>query len=61
MGLYLLFGLVFGIAFVIWWHKLTDESAKGTGIAFRIIILPGLCVFWPIIILRLVCRNKDNV
>ena len=45
-GLYLLLGLVFTLLFL--WKGLTkvDEGAKGTSWFFKLLIFPGMCLFW---------------
>jgi hypothetical protein len=47
---YLLCGFVFAIVFVIKGVAVVDEGAKGAGVGFRIIILPGAVVFWPFLL-----------
>ena len=46
-GLYLLIGLVFAILFLSKGITKIDEGAKGTNRWFRLIILPGVILFWP--------------
>ena len=48
--IYLLFGLLFAIPFVIKGVGKIDEGAKDSTIGFRIIILPGVIVFWPFLL-----------
>lgn len=45
-------GFLFGIAFVIAGVGRLDQNARGTSVGFRILILPGLLVFWPLFALR---------
>ena len=52
IGLYLLAGFVFAIVFVIWGIGRVDPAAKNTSVAFRIIVLPGVSIFWPLLALR---------
>lgn len=47
---YLLCGLVFAIFFVTKVVTVVDEGAKGTGIGFRIIILPAVILLWPLLL-----------
>ena len=49
---YLVLGLAFAIAFVIKGARVIDENAQGTGIIFRIMILPGSVLLWPYLLLR---------
>jgi hypothetical protein len=47
--IYLTCGLVFGVAFVAIGVGRLDEAAHGTSITFRLLILPGTIVFWPLL------------
>ena len=47
---YLVCGLVFAIFFIIKGITVIDEGARGTGIGFRIIILPGVALLWPLLL-----------
>ena len=47
---YLASGLVFAIFFVTKGVTVVDENAKGTGIGFRIILLPGATLLWPLLL-----------
>ncbi|THU34895.1 hypothetical protein FAM09_23160 [Niastella caeni] len=47
---YLLCGLLFAIPFVIKGVNRIDETAHGGSIGFRIIIIPGVMVFWPLLL-----------
>ena len=57
LGLYLLIGLIFGIALVSVGVKAIDPQAGGTGPLFRLLILPGSVVFWPCLLRRWVGKN----
>jgi len=50
LGLYLGFGLLFAIAFL--WKGVTkvDEGTRGTGLVFKLLILPGTVAFWPVLL-----------
>ncbi len=50
VAVYLLAGLVFAIPFVIKGVTKIDEGAHGSKWGFRIIIFPGVIVFWPILL-----------
>jgi hypothetical protein len=50
--LYLLAGLVFAVAFVLGGVQRIDHAAAGTGWGFRLIILPGVVAFWPVLLRR---------
>ena len=50
--IYLVVGVLFGIAFVTRGVQAIDHAAEGTGWGFRLIILPGVAVFWPLLLRR---------
>ena len=50
VALYLAAGLVFAIPFVIKGVTKIDEGAHGSKWGFRIIIIPGTIVFWPLLL-----------
>ena len=50
--LYLLLGLIFGIAFVSKGVKKVDPVAKGTSWRFRLLILPGSMALWPVLLVK---------
>ncbi|MBZ0171310.1 MAG: hypothetical protein K8E66_02930 [Phycisphaerales bacterium] len=47
VGLYLVIGAVFAVAFVLVGVARVSPAARGTGLAFRLLIFPGSAVFWP--------------
>jgi len=48
--IYLFAGLAFAIPFVIKGVTQIDEGAKGSKWGFRLIIIPGSIVFWPVLL-----------
>jgi len=52
MALYVGLGLVFAVPFVWSGVKRLDSEAQGSGIGFRLLILPGVAVFWPMFLDR---------
>jgi len=48
-GGYLLAGLLFGLAFVTRGVTRIDPAARGSSAAFRLLILPGSVVLWPLL------------
>ena len=54
---YAIAGLIFAVPFVIFGIQRVDPDVKGWNIPFRLIILPGLCAFWPLFAIRLL-RGK---
>lgn len=50
------FGLLFSIWFVARGVTMVDESASGSGVLFRLLLIPGATVFWPLLAKRCVKR-----
>lgn len=48
--LYLFCGFVFAIAFIRNGIDKVDDSAHGSGFGFRLIIIPGIMVFWILLL-----------
>jgi len=42
-------GALFAIAFAVWGVGRIDHEAHGAGLAFRLIITPGVIVLWPVL------------
>ena len=53
MALYLAIGLLFSIYFYAGGAAKMDEGAKGTPWHFKLIIFPGVVLFWSVLILKL--------
>lgn len=60
IALYLILGVVFAIAFVIKGVNEIDEGAHGSSIGFRIIIIPGVIVFWSVLLKKWMQRKDQN-
>ncbi len=45
-------GLVFALAFVWFGVERLDRQARGAGIGFRLLVLPGVAAFWPLFVQR---------
>ena len=54
---YIFSGLVFSVPFVLFGIQRVDPDARGWAVGFRLIIIPGLCAFWPLFMIRLI-RGK---
>ncbi|MEZ4775532.1 MAG: hypothetical protein R3D00_20270 [Bacteroidia bacterium] len=50
VGIYLLVGVLFGLFFVFRGVQKTDPGAEGTGLGFRLLILPGAIALWPVLL-----------
>lgn len=57
---YLLAGLVFGLAFVTVGVGRIDPAARGTSVAFRVLILPGAVALWPFLAVKWVASNRGT-
>ncbi|MCG8372898.1 MAG: hypothetical protein MI700_05175, partial [Balneolales bacterium] len=47
-GAYLVIGLVFSIVFISRGLSEVDEGAKGSKLGFKLLIIPGMLIFWPL-------------
>jgi hypothetical protein len=45
-------GLLFGILFVFRGVQVIDPAASGSGVGFRLLILPGCAALWPLLFVR---------
>ena len=60
ISVYLACGLVFAMAFVVKGVQRVDAGARGAGIGFRVIIIPGTMVFWPVLLKKWLAAGKDE-
>lgn len=49
---YAALGVLFAAAFVVRGVQCVDTQAIGAGRGFRLLILPGVAAFWPLLIAR---------
>ncbi|MGH9637243.1 MAG: hypothetical protein ACRD72_20610 [Candidatus Angelobacter sp.] len=52
MATYAFLGLLFALPFVWSGVQRLDSEAQGSGIGFRLLILPGVAAFWPMFLYR---------
>ena len=52
LGVYAVTGILFAIAFVIIGVSRIDPVAKNSTLAFRLIVLPGAALLWPLLLRR---------
>ena len=52
LAVYASLGLVFAVPFVWLGVQRLDSEAQGSGIGFRLLILPGVAAFWPMFVYR---------
>lgn len=57
--IYLALGFIASFYISFWCIKKLDPAAKEGTIGFKLLILPGLCVFWLLFILRLRKELKE--
>ena len=58
VAVYLITGLLFAIIFIIKGVTKIDESANGSGWGFRVVIIPGTIVFWPVLLKKWIAVKK---
>jgi len=54
MALYLLLGLIFSFYFYLKAGARIDEGTSGTPWHFKVIIFPGVVLFWSILFIKLI-------
>ena len=58
---YLALGLLFSIPFVIKGVTVIDpDGAQGTKWTFRVIIIPGTIIFWPVLLKKWINTKRTN-
>lgn len=50
LGLYILFGLIIGFAFIFKWVRVIDPVADAAPLRVRMLFLPGCVAIWPIVL-----------
>jgi hypothetical protein len=58
VAVYLLLGVLFVIPFLTKGLTKVDEGAHGGSIGFKIIIIPGVIVFWPLLLRRWITAGR---
>jgi hypothetical protein len=58
--IYILCGILFVLPFVIKGVTRVDEGTHGTKFGFRLIIIPGTIIFWPLLLSKWIKSNKKN-
>jgi hypothetical protein len=58
--LYLACGLLFGVPFVAVGLGRIDHAARRTSLLFRLLLLPGTAVFWPLLAAKWVKIYKEG-
>jgi hypothetical protein len=52
LAVYASLGLMFAAPFIWFGVQRLDSEAQGSGIGFRLLILPGVVAFWPMFLYR---------
>jgi hypothetical protein len=55
---YLAAGILFSVPFITRGVTRIDEGAAGSGFGFRLIIIPGVIVFWPLLLKKWMAVNR---
>ena len=58
--IYGLLGLVFSLPFLMKGIGRLDENTKGASILFRILITPGIVLFWPVLLWRWMEKERQQ-
>jgi len=56
--IYILCGILFAVPFIIKGVTEVDEGTHGTKLGFRLIIIPGTIMFWPLLLSKWIKNNK---
>jgi hypothetical protein len=59
-AIYLALGVFFVIPFLMKGLNKIDEGANGSTIGFKIIIIPGVIVFWPVLLSKWMKGNTSH-
>jgi len=60
VAIYLALGFIFSIAFITKGVDKIDEGAHGASLGFRIIIIPGTMIFWPLLLRKWLNSTKAD-
>jgi len=52
LGVYLALGVLFGVVFVLLGAKKVDPAAVEGTWGFKLLIIPGAAIFWPLLLSR---------
>jgi len=57
---YAALGVVFALVFLAAGLNRIDHGAKGAGLLFRLMIVPGLIALWPVMLVRWVAGSQPH-
>lgn len=52
VGIYCSVGFVFGVVFALWGVAKLDDAARGTSGWFRLLLIPGSIILWPVLLYK---------
>ena len=59
-AIYLVLGVLFVFPFLMKGLNKVDEGANGSTIGFKIIIIPGVVVLWPVLLAKWMKENGNH-
>jgi len=57
---YAALGAVFALVFLAFGLGRVDHGARGAGLLFRLVIVPGLIALWPLMLVRWVAGGQPH-
>jgi len=60
LGVYAAIGILFAIVFVTIGVSRVDSVAKNSTIGFRLIVLPGAALLWPLLLKRWIGERRRS-
>ena len=61
VGIYLATGILFGIVFAFAGASKIDPAAEGGSTGFKLLIIPGCALFWPLLLGRWVRGKRPPI
>ena len=59
--IYALAGFIFMIPFIVKGITQIDQASEHSSFGFKLIIIPGIIVFWPVLLKKWLNSSKHNV
>ena len=61
VAIYLILGLIFGLAFIVRGYRAIDSAAEGAGILVRFMWLTASVLLWPYLLKRWLSKPNDQI